>query len=129
METLDRIRRRAAASRRHVVLPEGTEPRTLDAGVRAARDGLAQITVLGPPEAVRATAAERGIDLGPVEVAPVPAEGREVDAAVRAYLERNRARGVSEPEAREHLKDPLLWAAVQVAVGRYDGFVAGADAP
>lgn len=128
METLDRIRRRAAASRRHVVLPEGTEPRTLDAGVRAARDGLAQITVLGPPEAVRATAAERGIDLRPVEVAPVPAEGREVDAAVRAYLERNRARGVSEPEAREHLKDPLLWAAVQVAVGRYDGFVAGAEA-
>jgi len=36
------------------------------------------------------------------------------------------ARGVRPDEAREALDDPLLWAALEVAAGRYDGFVAGA---
>jgi phosphate acetyltransferase len=33
---------------------------------------------------------------------------------------------VTAAEARERLQDPLLWAAVGVTTGRYDGFVAGA---
>ena len=128
MDILARFRQRAAASPRHIVLPEGTEPRTLEAGSTAARGGIARVTLLGPPERVRALAAERGIDLAGVEVSPVPAGGREVDAALRIYLERVRSRGVNESEAREHLRDPLLFGALQVAAGRYDGFVAGAEA-
>ena len=129
LDALSHMRRRAAARLRHIVLPEGEEPRTLEAGVRASRDGVARITLLGRPEVIRAQATERGLDLGGAAVAAVPAEGRETHAALRAYLERARARGVVESEAREHLRDPLLWAALQVNVGRYDGFVAGAEAP
>jgi phosphate acetyltransferase len=33
---------------------------------------------------------------------------------------------VTTDEAREHLRDPLLWGALQVSAGRFDGFVAGA---
>ena len=36
-----------------------------------------------------------------------------IDAALRAYLERVRHRGVTPDEAREHLQDPLLWAALR----------------
>jgi phosphate acetyltransferase len=122
------MRRRAAARLRHIVLPEGEEPRTLEAGVRASRDGVARITLLGRPEAIQAQAAARGLDLGGAALAAVPTQGLETEAALRAYLERARARGIVESEAREHLRDPLLWAALQVNVGRYDGFVAGAEA-
>jgi phosphate acetyltransferase len=61
-----------------------------------------------------------------VDIAAVPREGREVDLALRAYLDHVRRRGVSEAEAREHVADPLLWAALQVSAGRFDGMVAGA---
>jgi phosphate acetyltransferase len=128
MDVLLHLRRRAAATLRHIVLPEGEEPRTLEAGARASRDGVARITLLGRPEVIRGKAAERALELGAVTLAAVPGEGRETDAPVRAYLERARARGVLESEAREHLRDPLLWAALQVNIGRYDGFVAGAEA-
>jgi phosphate acetyltransferase len=128
LDALLNMRRRAAAVPRHIVLPEGEEPRTLEAGIRAARDGVARITLLGRPDVIRAQATERGLDLAGAAVAAVPAEGRETDAALRAYLERAGARGVVESEAREHLRDPLLWAALQVNLGRYDGFVAGAEA-
>lgn len=128
MDIRTRIHERARQAVRHVVLPEGTEPRTMEAAARAAGAGLAQVTLLGEEEELRRRAEERRVDLGSVTVASVPREGREVAAALRAYLERMRSRGVDTEEAREHLRDPLLWAALQVAAGGYDGFVAGAEA-
>ena len=128
MDFLGRLRQDAAASPRRIVLPEGTEPRTLEAGIRAAREGIARVTLLGPRDQVQARAAASGLELVGVEVLPVPDEGPEVDAALRAYLERSRAKGIGESEAREHVRDPLVWGALQVSAGRYDGFVAGAEA-
>jgi phosphate acetyltransferase len=128
MEFRERLHARARDAGRHIVLPEGTEARTLEAGTVAARLGLARITLLGPAEEIRSIAQARGIDLSPVAVAPVAREGPDVEAALRAYLERVQRRGVLAPEAREHLSDPLLWAALQVSLGRFDGFVAGARA-
>jgi len=128
MDFRERLHARARAANRHVVLPEGHEPRTLAAGVRALKAGLARITLLGDPVALVRQAGEAGLDLQGVELAPVPAEGPEVERALRAYTERAGPRGVSKDEARHHLRDPLLWAALQVSAGRYDGFVAGAEA-
>jgi phosphate acetyltransferase len=124
----DQLHARAAASSRHIALPEGDEPRTLQAGILAARRGIARITLLGAPDRIRARAAELGADLSPVAVAEVPAEGREQEAALRVYLEGVRRRGITPDEARRHLQDPLLWAALQVTLGAFDGFVAGARA-
>ena len=128
MEFRESLHARAREAGRHIVLPEGSEPRTLEAGAIAARLGLARITLLGHPEEIRSLAQGKGVDLAPVTVAPVPREGADVEAALRAYLERVQRRGVLAPEAREHLSDPLLWAALQVSSGRFDGFVAGAKA-
>jgi len=125
MDALQRIHERARAAERRVVLPEGTEPRTVQAAAIAARSGLARTTLLGRREEILAVARETGADLGPVEVAGGP-EGREADVALRAYLERAQHRGIAPDEAREHLKDPLLWGAVGVGTGRWDGMVAGA---
>jgi len=123
-ELHDRARRKPA----RVVLPEGDEPRTLAAGVRAAALGLARVTLLGDEAALAAAAREAGLDLGGVEVRPVPATGAEAESALRVYWEKVRHKGVGREEAREHLADPLLWASLEVAASRYDGFVAGARA-
>ena len=125
MDVLARIHAAARARPRHVVLPEGTEPRTIAAAAKAASLGLARLTLLGPPDEIQSRAAAAGVALSGVSVAAVPA-GREADTALRAYLERAARRGVTPDEARAHLKDPLLWAASEVAAGRYDGMVAGA---
>ncbi|HEY3119498.1 MAG TPA: phosphate acetyltransferase [Vicinamibacteria bacterium] len=126
MDVLQRVYEGARAARRHIVLPEGTEPRTVQAAARAVAAGIARITLIGPPQEVRRVAAEKGVDLSAVEVVSVPESGREVEAAIQRYLERSRRRGIAEAEAREHVKDPLLWAALQVASGRFDGVVTGA---
>jgi phosphate acetyltransferase len=126
MAFLDTLHERARAARARIVLPEGTEPRTVQAAQRLARQGIAQVTLLGPPDQIRAQAAATGTDLAGVELAPPP-EGRELDAAVRAYVERMGARGVTTDEARRQLvENAMLWGALQVGLGAYDGFVAGA---
>jgi phosphate acetyltransferase len=124
---LERLHERAREARKHIVLPEGTEPRTVQAAARAAESGLARITLLGPREEVEARAREVKADLSRVDVAPPPG-GRDREAFLRAYLERVRHRGIGEDEARGHLDDPLLQGALGVAAGRYDGMVAGARA-
>ena len=126
MDLRERLHARAREAGRHIVLPEGTEPRTMQAAAIAARKGLARVTLLGEPDKAQAKAREAGVDLAGVAVEAVPREGREVEAALRAYVERVRHRGIGAEEAREHLADPLLWAALGVAAGRFDGFVAGA---
>lgn len=127
MSLRERIHQQAARAGRHIVLPEGTEPRTQEAAVRVVRQGLARVTLLGKPDEIAAHARARGLDLAGVAIEPLPREGRELQAALGAYLERARARGITEDEGREHVRDPLLWAALGVSAGRYDGFVAGAE--
>jgi phosphate acetyltransferase len=126
MDFLQGLHGRAQEAAKHIALPEGTEPRTLEAAARAAAAGLARITLIGPPDAIRRLAAEKNVDLARVQVEGVPSQGRDYELALHAYSERVRPRGVLTDEAREHLKSPLLWAAVQVAAGKFDGFVAGA---
>jgi phosphate acetyltransferase len=128
MDLRERIHRQAAEAPRHIALPEGTEPRTLEAAVRVVRQGLARVTLIGRPEEIAEKARGMGLDLSGVGVERIPADGRELKEALGRYLERMRARGTTEDEARQHLRDPLLWAALGVASGRYDGFVAGAEA-
>jgi phosphate acetyltransferase len=126
MEFLARLHARAREAGRHIVLPEGTEPRTVQAAARAAGKGLARVTLLGDNEEIQSVAREKGADLSGVTVQPVPTEGRDYELALRAYTERVQRRGIRPDEAREHLKDALLWGALQVAAGGYDGLVAGA---
>ncbi len=126
MDFLERLRARAKQAPGRIVLPEGTEPRTVRAAARARDLGIAQPTLLGDPAHVRKAADEAGVDLAGVEVAAVPSEGPAFDAALRVYEERVRHRGVRPEEAREQLRDPLLWGALEVAGGRHAGMVAGA---
>lgn len=127
--TVGAIHGHARRAARHVVLPGGTEPSTIEAASRAARLGLARVTLLGEPERIRAEARQRAIDIEAVRVRAVTQDGKEADDLVRVYREQGAARGLTEDEARHHLKDPILWAALQVSCGRYDGLVAGAAGP
>ncbi len=122
------LRARARAAGRHVALPEGDEPRPLAAAAKLQAEGIARVTLVGRRDQIEAAARVEGVGLAGIGIEEPPTSGRELDALLRSYLERVRARGIGLEEAREHLRDPLLWTALQVRAGRFDGFVAGARA-
>ena len=85
MDFLERLHARARERPARIVLPEGDEPRTLKAAVRARTAGLAEPTLLGEERAVRNAAQAVGVDLTGVRIEAVPEAGAEFEAALRTY--------------------------------------------
>jgi phosphate acetyltransferase len=122
---LEQIRKRAAADRQHIVLPEGEDVRTLQAAEICSRDGIAKITVIASEDSVRALASENGVNLNGVEIVN---HRKSSDFAKFAtlYHELRRAKGTTLEEAEQTVKDPLYFGNLLVRSGKADGSVAGA---
>ena len=52
MSVIDRIKAQAKTSVKHIVLAEGSEPRTVQAAAKIVAEGLARITLVGNPEEI-----------------------------------------------------------------------------
>jgi phosphate acetyltransferase len=116
---------RARADRRHVVLPEGDDDRVLCAAEQLLLRGVADLTVLGPPDAVRARAARLGLALdGARLVDPATSEWREEFADT--YVELRRHKGVARPVALDLMADATYFGTLMVHSGRADAMVSGA---
>jgi phosphate acetyltransferase len=115
---------RAHAADACIVLPEGTEPRTLRAAVACAQRGIARSVLLGPPDEVTAAARRLGLKLpsGVTVADPRPLAERYVAPLARL----RQHRGWTEDVAREHLADPVTVGTMMLWDGAVDGLVAGA---
>ena len=125
MNILERIRLRAAADPQHIVLPEGEDPRTIEAAALVTRDRLARVTLLGSEDKIRAAARDANIDLGGTTIID-HRRAADFERAVTLFYELRRARGTSLDEARASVADPLYYGNLMVREGKADGSVAGA---
>lgn len=122
---LNRIRQRAAADVQHIILPEGEDPRTVQAAAMCSRDSIAKITIIGDEEKVRALATETGANLNGVDIL----DHRKTDEFGRMatmYYDLRRTKGMTLEEAEQAVKDPLYYGNLLVRDGKADGSVAGA---
>jgi phosphate acetyltransferase len=123
-DILEIIREKARAKNRKVVLPEGTEPRVIEAVKEIVEEKIASVTLLGDKDRINKLAREHGLDLGPVEVID-PSESEYLPEFVREFCEIRKKKGITEPEARETMKQVLHFGAMMVRKGLVDGSVAG----
>jgi phosphate acetyltransferase len=107
-----------------VVLPEGTEPRILQAAVACAERGIARSVLLGPPDQVAELARSLGLQLPDGVTVVDPEAVAERYVAPLAQLRRHR--GWTEEMARDHLADPITVGTMMLEQGEVDGLVAGA---
>jgi phosphate acetyltransferase len=115
---------RARAADACVVLPEGTEPRIVQAAVACAERGIARCVLLGPPDQVAGLAHSLGLRL-PAGVTVVdPRAVAERYVIPLAQLRRHK--GWTEEMARDHLADPITVGTMMLKQGEVDGMVAGA---
>ena len=115
MRILQTLKERARVHKQHIVLPEGSDARTLKAAAQVAKEGFARLTVLG-----QVAEPIPGITLLD------PAKSPKLEAYARLYFERRRHKGVTEEEARKIAARPLYFADLMVAAGDADGSVGGA---
>ncbi len=125
MQILERIRQRAASQQQHIVLPEGNDPRTVEAAALCSSQRLARITMLGDEETMRATARDRSLDLSGVTILDHK-RSNEFDKMASYLHELRKAKGLMPDEARQLVSDPLYYGNLMVRLGQADGSVAGA---
>jgi phosphate acetyltransferase len=115
---------RARAADARLVLPEGTEPRTMRAAVACAERGIALSVLLGHKGEVAEAARGLGLKLPDGIDVVDPRTIAERYVAPLARLRRHR--GWTEEVAREHLADPVTVGTMMVQQGDADGLVSGA---
>ncbi|MET3707787.1 phosphate acetyltransferase [Arthrobacter sp. UYEF6] len=116
---------RARGQRRHVVLPEGTDVRILQAAEILHRRDVCDLTLLGPDSQVRELAAANGIDLAGINIVD-PATSELRQGFAEKYAELRAHKGVDLPKALEIMQDGSYFGTMMVQLGVVDGMVSGA---
>ena len=107
-----------------VVLPEGNEPRTIEAAVICAQRGIAKCILLGDKEEITRIAFQKGLTLSDGVVIVEPDAVRE--QYIEPMLALRRHKGLTEVVAKEQLEDNMVLGTMMVALGEVDGIVSGA---
>ncbi|WP_265499669.1 phosphate acetyltransferase [Paracoccus beibuensis] len=115
MKPLDRLLAAARARPRHIILPEGQDPRVAEAAQRLTEQGLARISLMNGP----VIAGVRML---------CPAEAPDLPELADHWHRMRAARGMTAERALVEMRDPLRQAAMRVRLGQADGTVAGAVA-
>ncbi len=126
MELVEHLIARAKANKQRIVLPEGTEERTLKAANQILTDGVADLILLGNPDEINALAKEWG--LGNIGKATVidPANHPKKEEYAQLLCELRKKKGMTIEEAHQKVLDPLYLGCLIIKAGDADGQLAGA---
>ncbi|MDE6536369.1 MAG: phosphate acetyltransferase [Muribaculaceae bacterium] len=127
MNLFDKMTATARERQRRVVLPEGTEIRTLSAADRIIADGLAKVTLVGNPEEINALALENNLKNISAATIVNPAEEAVIDRYAPILLELRKKKGMTEEQSRITAADPLYLGCLMIKAGEADCMVAGAE--
>jgi len=127
MELLNKIHNMAKEAGKTIVLPEGTEERTLKAADYALTNGLAKIILLGNEQEIKKLAKKFGLlNIDKAEIID-PISFLEKSYFAEKLYELRKSKGLTLEQATKLVEDPLYLATLLIKEGRADGEVAGAD--
>ncbi len=114
----------AHKANKRIVLPEGAEPRTVQAAAICHEKGIARCVLLAPRAEVEAVAKERHINLPDSLEIIDPADL--IEQYVAPMCELRKSKGLTEEQAREQLQDTVVLGTMMMAQNDVDGLVSGA---
>lgn len=128
MDLLKHMTDRARSRQRRVVLPEGTEIRTLKAANLIIGEGIAKVTLIGNPDEVLSLANQYGLE-GIAASATIvnPADKAVIDRYAPILLELRKSKGMTPEQAEATAANPLYLGCLMIKAGDCDCMVAGAE--
>ncbi len=136
MNFVEEMKKKAREYQNSLVLPEGTEERTVIAASKIVEEQLAAtVTLLGKKEEIQKVALAKGVKLDGINIVN-PEESEWLDDFGKEYFELRKGKinkKTNEPEVPSVevgkayiLKDPLSFGAMMVRMGKADAMVSGA---
>ncbi len=127
MDLLQKIKENAQKHNMRIVLPEGTEIRTLKAADQIIEENLAQIILIGNPDEINKLAAENNLqNINKCKLVD-PNNHEKKEAYTDLLVELRKSKGLTREKAAQLVIDPLYLATLMIKAGDADGEVAGAD--
>ena len=126
MDLISEIVARAKANKQRIVLPEGTEERTLKAADQVLADGVAELILIGNPAEIKVLAEKFG--LTNIDKATIidPENHPKQEEYAQLLCELRKKKGMTIEEARKLVLDPLYLGCLIIKAGDADGQLAGA---
>jgi phosphate acetyltransferase len=126
MDILQDMLVRAQTNRKRIVLPEGTEIRTLKAADAILGDGAAALFLIGNPTEINQLAADNGLTQIAKATIIDPVSHEKKEHYINLLVDLRKSKGMTHEQASVLVEDPLYLACLMIKNGDADGEVAGA---
>lgn len=121
------ITQRAKADKKHIVLPEGNDPRILQAVAQLLDQNIVDLTLIGDEVEIKGLIADLGLDIDFEKVAIVQPENHpKFTEYAEAYYELRKHKGTTMDYALDTMTDVSFFGTMMVHKGDADGMVSGA---
>lgn len=127
MDLINQIIERAKADKQRIVLPEGTEERTLKAADKLVADGVADIILIGNPDEIKKLASQFGLNNIDKATIVDPKNNAKKQEYANLLFELRKAKGMTPEQAAALAQDPLYLGCLMIKNGDADGEIAGAQ--
>ena len=104
MNFIETLREKAIKVQKTIVLPEGTEPRTLKATQIILEQKIAKPILIGNPEKINAAAKELGVKIDGARIVD-PVNSEYYEDFVNTFYEMRKAKGVDMEKARKMMAE------------------------
>ena len=133
MDFVAEMKKKAKAYQKTLVLPEGTEERTVQAAVKIMAEGLEkEVILLGKKEEIEKVAESKNVSIANVTTLD-PAQSDWLDSFGNEYFDLRKKKVdengnplMSLEKAHTEMLDPMKFGAMMVRMGKADAMVAGA---
>ncbi|MDR2898305.1 MAG: phosphate acetyltransferase [Spirochaetaceae bacterium] len=127
MDFVKEMKAKAVTMQNRLVLPEGTEPRTIKAAREIIDQNLAkEVTLLGSAGAIEKAAADAGVSLKGITVLD-PVFSPWLPEFAGEYFELRKHKGMTPEQADIDMRQPLRFGAMMVRLEKAESMVAGAE--
>ena len=121
---IERIKERAKADKKKIVLPESMDRRTFEAAATILKEDIADIIIIGTPEEIAENS--KGLDISKATIIN-PFTYEKTEEYLNLFVELRKAKGLTYEEAKKSaLGDYMYYACLMVKAGDADGVVSGA---
>lgn len=117
---------KARQLQKKIVLPEGADPRVVEAAAILAKRKLCDVILVGDPDIIRGNAEKIRVSLDGVSICD-PQKYELFDEMVEAFVEARKSKGMTHLEATNFLlQDVNYFGTLMMHMGHADGMVSGA---
>ncbi|MGK7930706.1 MAG: phosphate acetyltransferase [Microcystaceae cyanobacterium] len=121
------LEQQAKADKRHIILPEATDPRILQATAILLEKDVVNLTLLGKPIEVENAIRKAGIQLDREKLKVInPVDDPKYEEYVHSFYELRKHKGVTLEVAHDCVMDVSYFGTMMVHHGDADGMVSGA---